>query len=117
MSSMAAWVTTRYGATTAIPGTVAGVVQQLAIHTAGGVVTEAQTLMVIVPEGAQVTAEVIVENKGVGFVNAGQVAEIKLETFPFTRYGTVPANVQWVSGDAVNDEKRGCDLPGHAGWR
>jgi hemolysin D len=96
---------------TTLTAPVAGVVQQLAIHTAGGVVTEAQTLMVIVPEGAQVTAEVIVENKDVGFVSVGQAAEIKLETFPFTRYGTVPANVQWVSGDAVNDEKRGAIFP------
>lgn len=90
---------------------VSGTVQQLAIHTAGGVVTEAQTLMVIVPEGAQVTAEVTMENKDVGFVNAGQPAEIKLETFPFTRYGTVPATVTRVSADAVNDEKRGALFP------
>jgi hemolysin D len=90
---------------------VAGVVQQLAAHTAGGVVTEAQNLMVIVPEGAQVTAEVMLENKDIGFVNVGQAAEIKLETFPFTRYGTVPAVVTRVSADAVNDEKRGALFP------
>ena len=81
------------------------------MHTAGGVVTEAQTLMVIVPEGAHVTAEVTMENKDVGFVNAGQAAEIKLETFPFTRYGTVAATVSRVSADAVNDEKRGALFP------
>ncbi|MBG9389188.1 HlyD family secretion protein [Caenimonas aquaedulcis] len=51
--------------------------------------------------------EVTMENKDVGFVNAGQEAEIKLETFPFTRYGTVGATVSRVSADAVNDEKRG----------
>jgi hemolysin D len=90
---------------------VDGVVQQLAIHTSGGVVTEAQTLMVIVPDGAQVMAEVAMENKDVGFVNAGQSAEIKLETFPFTRYGTVPATVKWVTADAVNDEKKGAIFP------
>jgi hemolysin D len=66
---------------------------------------------VIVPDGAQVTAEVTMENKDVGFVNAGQSAEIKLETFPFTRYGTVPATVQWVTADAVNDEKKGAIFP------
>jgi hemolysin D len=96
---------------TVLTAPVAGTVQQLAIHTSGGVVTEAQTLMVIVPDGAQVTAEVTMENKDVGFVNAGQAAEIKLETFPFTRYGTVPATVSRVSADAVNDEKRGALFP------
>jgi len=96
---------------TVLTAPVSGTVQQLAIHTTGGVVTEAQTLMVIVPEGAQVTAEVTMENKDVGFVNAGQKAEIKLETFPYTRYGTVPATVSRVSADAVNDEKRGALFP------
>lgn len=96
---------------TLLTAPVSGTVQQLAVHTAGGVVTEAQTLMVIVPEGAQVTAEVAIENKDVGFVDVGQAAEIKLETFPFTRYGTVPAVVMRVSGDAVNDEKRGALFP------
>jgi hemolysin D len=84
-----------------------GTVQQLAVHTTGGVVTEAQTLMVIVPDEAEVTAEITLENKDIGFVNAGQAAEIKLETFLFTRYGTVPAMVSRVTADAVMDEKRG----------
>jgi hemolysin D len=90
---------------------VDGTVQQVAIHTEGGVVTPAQVLMVIVPKDAQVSAEVIVDNKDIGFVNAGQTAQIKLETFPFTRYGTVPATVKSVVADAVNDEKKGAIFP------
>ncbi len=90
---------------------VDGTVQQLAVHTAGGVVTPAQVLMIIVPKDAEVTAEVALENKDVGFVSAGQSAEVKLETFPFTRYGTVHATVANVSADAVNDEKRGAIFP------
>ncbi len=86
---------------------VAGTVQQLAVHTPGGVVTEAQPLMVIVPDGASVVAEVTLENKDIGFVSPGQEAEIKLETFLYTRYGTLPAQVQIVSMDAVQDEKKG----------
>jgi hemolysin D len=90
---------------------VAGTVQQLAAHTVGGVVTEAQALTVIVPQQAQVTAEVTLENKDIGFVSLGQSAEIKLETFPYTRYGTVSATVSRVTADAVNDEKRGAIFP------
>lgn len=96
---------------TTLKAPVAGTVQQLAVHTEGGVVTEAQPLMVIVPTGAQVTAEVTLENKDIGFVRAGQSAEIKLETFPYTRYGTVGAVVRTVTADAVNDEKRGAIFP------
>ena len=93
---------------------VAGTVQQLAANTVGGVVTEAQTLMVIVPDntpGEPLVAEVMLENKDIGFVHAGQSAELKLETFPFTRYGTVSAGVHLVTADAVFDDKRGAVFP------
>lgn len=90
---------------------MAGTVQQLVTHTEGGVVTEAQPLMVIVPHDAQVTAEVTLENKDIGFVSPTQEARIKLETFPYTRYGTVDATVKTVTADAVNDEKRGAIFP------
>jgi hemolysin D len=96
---------------TQLKAPVAGVVQQLAVHTSGGVVTEAQPLMVVVPEEAAVTAEVTLDNKDIGFVSAGQEAEIKLETFTYTRYGTVKAQVKRVTADAVNDEQRGAIFP------
>ncbi len=96
---------------TQLTAPVDGTVQQLAVHTAGGVVTEAQVLMIVVPRDAEVTAEVVLENKDVGFVSAGQQAEVKLETFPFTRYGTVQATVTSLSADAVSDEKRGAIFP------
>jgi hemolysin D len=96
---------------TVLKAPASGTVQQVSVHTSGGVVTEAQTLMVIVPQDAEVTAEVSVENKDVGFVLEGLAAEIKLETFPFTHYGTVPAKVTRVSADAVADEKRGALFP------
>ncbi len=85
---------------------VAGTVQQLAIRSVGGVVTQAQPLMVIVPDEAQVTAEVTINNKDIGFVNTGQDVTVKLETFAYTRYGTIPAMVSRVSADAVVDDKR-----------
>lgn len=103
--------TARRQALTRLSAPVAGTVQQLAAHTVGGVATEAQVLMVIVPDDGALTAEVVVENKDIGFVRAGQAAAVKLETFNFTRYGTVPARVSWVSADAVNDEKRGAIFP------
>ena len=96
---------------TTLRAPVDGVVQQLAVHTSGGVVTEAQVLMIVVPEAAQVTAEVTLENKDIGFVHAGQDAVIKLETFTFTRYGTIDAKVTMVTADAVTDEKRGAIFP------
>lgn len=96
---------------TQLTAPVDGTVQQVAVHTEGGVATEAQVLMVIVPKDAEVTAEVVIDNKDIGFVYAGQLATIKLETFPYTRYGTVDATVSSVTADAVADEKRGAIFP------
>ncbi len=90
---------------------VAGVVQQLAVHSVGGVVTPAQPLMIVVPDSATVTAEVSVANQDIGFVNAGQMAEVKLETFAYTRYGTVLARVDVVTADAVTDDRKGSYYP------
>ena len=81
-----------------------GIVQQLAIHTIGGVVTPAQPLMVVVPTGQQLEAEVWVDNKDSGFVRAGQPCEVKVESFPFTIYGTLPCEVLSISSDAVSQE-------------
>jgi membrane fusion protein, hemolysin D len=86
---------------------VDGTVQQLAVHTVGGVVTPAQALMVIAPSEYDAEVEAVLENKDVGFVKVGQHAEVKVETFPFTRYGTLPGTVSYVSQDAAPDEKRG----------
>ncbi|MDB5887329.1 MAG: hemolysin secretion protein, partial [Rhodocyclales bacterium] len=86
---------------------VDGTVQQLAIHTVGGVVKEADTLMIIVPKDNSLEIEAMIENKDIGFVNAGQEAAVKVETFQYTKYGTIHAKVISVSNDAINDEKRG----------
>ena len=86
---------------------VDGTVQQLAVTTVGGVVTPAQPLMVIVPKENVLEVEAMLPNKDIGFVNPGQDAEVKVETFPFTKYGTLHGKVTQVSSDAIQDEKRG----------
>src|SRR5262249_47754454 len=85
---------------------VDGVVQQLAIHTVGGVVTPAQALLVIVPSDSRMEIEAMVSNRDIGFVHAGQEAEIKIDTFNFTRYGLLHGQVLSVSQDAVVRDRK-----------
>ena len=80
---------------------VDGVVQQLAVHTVGGVVTPAQTLLVVVPSDSRLEIEASVSNRDIGFIHAGQQAEIKVDTFNFTRYGLLDGQVLSVSQDAI----------------
>jgi HlyD family type I secretion membrane fusion protein len=87
---------------------VDGVVQQLAVHTVGGVVTPAEALAVLVPADSRLEIEAMVSNRDIGFVHAGQNAEIKIDTFSFTRYGLLHGKVLDVSPDAITlDKPRG----------
>ncbi len=92
---------------TQICSPIDGTVQQLAIHTTGGVVTEAQNLMQIVPQGGNLQFEVWAINRDIGFLYESQKAEIKVETFNFQKYGTLDATVEAVATEAVEDEQRG----------
>src|SRR5215475_11434161 len=85
---------------------VDGVVQQLAIHTVGGVVTPAQSLLVVVPSDSRLEIEAMVSNRDIGFVQPGQEAEIKVDTFNFTRYGLLHGQVLSVSQDAVIRDRK-----------
>lgn len=84
-----------------------GTVQQLLIHTAGGVVTPAQELMLIVPLDGSIEVEAFVLNRDIGFVQEGQEAEVKLDAFNFTQYGVIEARVADISSDAIQDEVLG----------
>ena len=85
----------------------AGLVQQLAVPGAGTVVTPSSPVMVVVPEGVELEVEGRLANRDVGFVREGQEAVVKLEAFPFTRYGTLHGRVVRVSADSVGDERQG----------
>ena len=80
---------------------IEGIVQQLSVHTVGGVLTPAQQVLVLVPMHHRVEVEAWIENKDIGFVAPGQAAEVKIDSFPFTRHGTIDGEVTTVSRDAV----------------
>ena len=82
---------------------ISGRVYNLDVHTVGGIVTDAQPLMQIVPEDAKLEFEVYADNKDIGFIKVGQEAEVKVETFNFQKFGMYKAEVQEISADAVNE--------------
>src|SRR6185436_16129990 len=79
----------------------AGVVKDLATHTAGTVAAPGTILMTLVPEGDSLVAEVWVSNDDVGFVRPGQAAKLKLAAFQFQKYGLVEGRVLHVNADAT----------------
>ncbi|MBD8525821.1 HlyD family type I secretion periplasmic adaptor subunit [Pseudomarimonas arenosa] len=95
----------------ALRAPVSGTVQQLAVHSVGGVVTPAQPLMVVVPDDESLEIEAQVLNKDIGFVRSGQIVTVKVESFPYTRYGHLEGEVESVSLDAAQDEQLGLVFP------
>lgn len=89
---------------------VAGTVQQLKIHTLGGVATAASPVMDIVPDDT-LEVEANIENKDIGFVKVGQPAVVKVDAFPYTRYGFLHGTIETVSNDATQDRRRGLTFP------
>jgi hemolysin D len=84
---------------------IEGAVQQLALHTIGGVVTPAQQLMVVVPAESHLEIEAMVQNRDIGFVHEGDQVEIKIDTFNFTKYGLLHGQVLSISADAIQRDK------------
>lgn len=96
---------------------VDGIVQQLAIHTVGGVVQAGDAVMVVVPRQRTLTVEANILNKDIGFVAAGQDVEVKLEAFPFTKYGVIHGELLHLAQNAVADEKLGLIFPARISLR
>lgn len=90
-----------------ITSPITGTVQQLTIHTVGGVVTPAQELMLVVPQESQLEVEAQILNRDIGFVEEGQIAEVKIDTFNFTKYGLLEGEITNLSNDAISDENLG----------
>ena len=90
-----------------IKAPVDGAVHKLDIHTVGAVVTEAQPLMEVVPEGTPMEVEAWMENQDVGFVTPNMPVEIKVDAFNFQKFGTLKGKVREISPDAIEDKERG----------
>ena len=83
-----------------ITSPIEGSVSQISIHSIGAVVTTGQQLMTIVPNDAKLEIEAVLPNREAGFVKIGQDVELKIDAFPFTRYGLLKGHVLNVSSDA-----------------
>ena len=86
---------------------VTGFVDKLAIYTIGAVIEAGTQVLTVVPADTPLEIEAVILNKDIGFIEVGQLAEIKLEAFPFTRYGVLDGEIISISNDVVMDEKLG----------
>lgn len=90
---------------------VSGTINEVSVTTIGELAEAGQPLITIVPEGEELIVEALVLNRDVGFVSPGSRAIVKLEAYPFTRYGSLEGVLEHISPDAIVDERRGLVFP------
>ena len=86
---------------------VDGYVNELFVHTVGGVVTSAQKILSIVPAKAPLRVQALVLNKDIGFIKVGMPVAIKVDTYDFQKYGTLQGQVTQIDKDSKDDPKQG----------
>jgi hemolysin D len=94
---------------------VDGLVQKVEVTTIGQVVTPAQSLVTIVPDGTPLIVEATVSNEDIGYLQVGQPVEVKVDTFPFQRYGTLKGTLLWISPDAEDKNAASRDTDTRSG--
>ncbi|MGC2868090.1 HlyD family type I secretion periplasmic adaptor subunit [Proteus vulgaris] len=90
---------------------VTGTVQQITNYTLGSILQPSQQVMTIIPDNQHNIAEVNILNKDIGFIHVGQKAMIKIDAFPYTRYGTLEGNITNIARDSVQHEQLGLVYP------
>jgi hemolysin D len=95
---------------TKLTAPIDGVAQQMAVTTLGQVVTTGQQLVVVAPSEGALQVEALVANLDIGFVKLGQDAAIKVDAFPFTRFGVLHGKVIRIASEAVDEEEAKRDL-------
>jgi hemolysin D len=76
------------------------VVLDLAQRSVGSVVREAEPIVTLVPLNVPLEAEVSISSQDIGRVAVEKEARVKLDAYPFQKYGTVPGTVRIISRDA-----------------
>lgn len=82
---------------------VDGIVQNLTITSIGQAVNDNEPLMNVIPTGDKLIIEARVSNNDIGFIELGQEAEIRVNTYDFVKFGSLKGKVSQIAGDASED--------------
>ena len=94
---------------------VSGIIQKVEVTTLGQVVTPAQNLLTIVPDDTPLIVEATLSNQDIGYAQVGQAVEVKVDTFPFQKYGALKGTLVWISPDAEDKNAASSDLDTRSG--
>jgi membrane fusion protein len=76
----------------------------------GQTVSAGSSVVVMLPTGGKLEAELFVPSRAIGFVKTGQEVRLMLQAFPHQRFGTVPAEIKTVSSTVLGQSE--ISIPG-----
>lgn len=88
-----------------------GVVKNIRITTRGGVLRASEEIMQIVPLEDDLVIEAKLKPADIAYVKPGQEANVRIDAYDSTIYGTLPGKLVYISADTLNEEARGKDEP------
>ena len=88
-----------------------GIISDLLVHVRGQVVQPAEVMLSVVPASSDLELEAKVLNQDIGFIRLGQEVQVKLDSFNFTRYGSIGGVVTHIESASVVDEQYGDIYP------
>ncbi len=86
---------------------ISGTVNRVLVATVGGVVKPGEPLVEIVPKDDALLIEAQIKPADIAFMRPGQEALVKITAFDFSTYGGLKGRVDYISPDAVKDERTG----------
>lgn len=84
---------------------VRGTIKTLYANTVGGVVQPGKDVLEIVPTDDTLLLEVRINPRDIGFLHAGQQAEVKFTAYDFAVYGGMSGTLEQTSADTITDEQ------------
>ena len=90
-----------------------GAVKHIADRPPGTVVSLDEMLLSLVPHHETLQAEVLFQNRDVGFLYKCQRAKVKLEPYPFQKYGMLEGKVSYIGPDVASVEDVSQSSPGN----
>ena len=92
-------------ARTIVRSPMKGIVQELFVHTIGGVIRPGADIIEIVPSDQTLLVEVKIKPSDIAFIYVGQKSKVKFSAYDFSIYGGLTGEVIYVSPDTIKDEK------------
>ena len=90
-----------------ITAPINGYINSISVNNIGETITSAQQIATIVPADAPVEMVCYVKNMDIADIQVDMDAEIKLEAYPYNKYGTVKGTVKYISPSSFNSEQLG----------